>query len=183
MPFAKSLSSNKTWEKGPLMPTLPHQHWSFDLMFLWLQSHLLPTPVHSQPCSLAEQLSDPALCPLPDFKKKSTEEVVGILEKKVSTTIKCYQAIFYKKYLFKSLLGESQHTLHHFADQLNWVSDNFDKANNWSKQQCNSISCDCCCVGTVKFSTPQEPLVKQYRKVTKDLTSIANWGYLDWIVL
>ncbi|KAI0715705.1 hypothetical protein C8Q72DRAFT_891767 [Fomitopsis betulina] len=68
--------------------------------------------------------------PLPDFKKKSTEEVVGILEKKVSATIERYQAIFDKKYLFESLLGDSQRALHRFADQLNWVSDNFDKANH-----------------------------------------------------
>ncbi|EPS95236.1 hypothetical protein FOMPIDRAFT_1132820, partial [Fomitopsis schrenkii] len=110
-------------------------------------------------------------------------EVVGILEKKVSTTIECYQAIFDKKYLFELLLGDSQHALHHFADQLNWVSDNFNKANNWSKQQHDSISWACRCVGTVEFSTKEEPLVKRFRKVTKDLTSIANGGYLDWISL
>ena len=131
---------------------------------------------------MAERLSAPAPRPLPDFKKKSTEEVVGILEKKVSATIECYQAIFDKKYLFKSLLGDSQHALHCFADQLNWVSDNFDKANNWSKQQHDSISWACRCIGTVEFSTSQELLVKRYRKVTKDLTSIANGGYLYWIV-
>ncbi|EPS99827.1 hypothetical protein FOMPIDRAFT_1050173 [Fomitopsis schrenkii] len=150
-------------------------------------SHPLPAPVRSnpaaQPRSLAEHLSAPTLCPLPDFKKKSTEEVVGILEKKVSATIEHYQAIFDKKYLFESLLGDSQHTLHHFADQLNWVSDNFDKADNWSKQQHNSISWACRCVRTIEFSTKEEPLVKRFRKVTKDLTSIANRGYLDWINL
>ena len=149
--------------------------------------HPLPAPVCSnpaaQPCSLAERLSTPAPRPLPDFKKKSTEEVVGILEKKVSTTIKRYQAIFNKKYLFEPLLGDSQRVLHRFADQLNWVSDNFDKANQWSKQQRDSISWACRCVGTIEFSMPQEPLVKRYRKVTEDLTSIANRGYLDWIVL
>ena len=108
-------------------------------MFLCFQSHLLPAPVHSnpaaQPRSLAEQLSAPAQRPLPNFKKKSTKEVIGILEKKVSTTIERYQAIFNKKYLFESLLGDSKRALHRFADQLNWVSDNFDKANQWSKQQ------------------------------------------------
>ncbi|KAI0718117.1 hypothetical protein C8Q72DRAFT_891310 [Fomitopsis betulina] len=150
-------------------------------------SHPLPAPVRSnpaaQPRSLAECLSEPAPRPLPDFKKKSTEEVVGILEKKVSATIEHYQVIFDKKYLFESLLGDSRCALHHFADQLNWVSDNFDKANQWSKQQRDSISWACRCVGTVEFSTPQEPLVKRCRKVTKYLTSIANGGYLDWISL
>ena len=87
--------------------------------------------------------------------------------------------IFDKKYLFESLLGDSQCTLHRFADQLNWVSNNFNKANKWSKQQHDSISWACHCIGTIEFSTPQEPLVKRYRKVMKDLTSIANGGYLD----
>ncbi|EPS93884.1 hypothetical protein FOMPIDRAFT_94867, partial [Fomitopsis schrenkii] len=117
--------------------------------------------------------------PLPDFKKKSTKEVVSlrILEKKVSTTIERYQAIFNKKYLFELLLGDSQRALHRFTDQLNWVSNNFDKADNWSKQQRDSILWACRCVGTVEFSTKEEPLVKRFRKVTKDLTSIANRGY------
>ncbi|EPS97360.1 hypothetical protein FOMPIDRAFT_1128789, partial [Fomitopsis schrenkii] len=61
-------------------------------------------------------------------------------------------------------------------DQLNWVSNNFDKAESWSKQQCNNILWACHCIGTTEFSTLQEPLV------TKDLTHIANGGYLDWIV-
>ncbi|KAI0724727.1 hypothetical protein C8Q72DRAFT_889681 [Fomitopsis betulina] len=46
-----------------------------------------------------------------DFKKKSTEEVIGILEKKVSATIKCYQAIFDKKYLFLETLSAPSTTL------------------------------------------------------------------------
>ena len=63
-------------------------------MFLCFQSHLLPAPVHSNPAAqphpLAEHLSAPAPRLLPDFKKKSTEEVVGILEKKGSATIERY---------------------------------------------------------------------------------------------
>ncbi|EPS94109.1 hypothetical protein FOMPIDRAFT_93173 [Fomitopsis schrenkii] len=176
LPLAASLSGPSRRLQKVYPPTKPKT-----------KSHPLPAPVRSnpaaQPRSLAERLSAPAPRPLPDFKKKSTEEVVGILEKKVSATIERYQAIFDKKYLFESLLGDSQRALHRFADQLNWVSDNFDKADNWSKQQRDSISWACRCVGTVEFSTKEEPLVKRFRKVTKDLTSIANGGYLDWISL
>ena len=76
---------------------------------------------------MAERLSAPRA--LPDFKKKSTKEVVGILDKKVSATIERFQAILDKKHLFENLDLEHQRSLHQFADQLNWVSDNFDKRN------------------------------------------------------
>ena len=130
---------------------------------------------------MAERLSAPRA--LPDFKKKSTKEVVGILDKKVSATIERLQAIFDKKHLFENLDLEHQRSLHRFADQLNWVSDNFDKADTWSKQRREEISWACRCVGTVEFLTPKEPLVRRYRKVTKDLVHIANGGYLDWVSL
>ena len=120
---------------------------------------------------------------LPDFKKKSTEEVVGILDKKVSATIERLQAIFDKKHLLEKIEQDHQKALHRFADQLNWASENFDKANTWSKQQRDEISWACHCIGTVEFSTPKEPLAKRYRKVTKDLAHIVNGGYLDWVVL
>ena len=150
------------------------------------QSHPLPAPVPSastsNPKPLSERISAPRR-PLPDFKKKTTEEVIGILDKKVSATIERYQAIFNKKYLFEKLDSDWQRSLHRLADQLNWVSDNFDKASTWSKQQKEEISWACRCVGTVEFSTNKEPLVRRYRKVAKDLVHIANGGYLDWIVL
>ena len=129
---------------------------------------------------MAERLSAPRA--LPDFKKKSTKEVVGILDKKVSATIERFQAIFDKKHLFENLDLEHQRSLHRFADQLNWVSDNFDKADTWSKQRREEISWACHCVGTVEFSTPQEPLTRRYRKVAKALKNIADGGYLDWVV-
>ena len=153
-------------------------------IFLILQSHPLPAPVASAstsaPKPLAQHLSAP--CALPDFKK-STQEVVGILDKKVSTTIERFQAIFDKKHLFEKLDLEHQNSLHQFADQLNWVSDNFDKASTWSTQHREEISWACHCVGTVEFLTPKELLVHRYQKVAKDLVHIANRGYLDWIIL
>ena len=133
------------------------------------------------PKPLAERLSAPR--PLPDFKKKSTAEVIGILEKKVSTTIERYQAVFDKKHLFEKLDSEWQKSLHRLADQLNWVSDNLDKADSWSKERREQVSWACRCVGTIEFSTPQEPLARRYRKVAKALKNIADGGYLDWVVL
>ena len=150
-----------------------------------LQSHPVPAPVPSAstsaPKPLAERLSAPR--PLPDFKKKSTAKVIGILEKKVSATIERYQAIFDKKHLFEKLDSEWQKLLHRLADQLNWVSDNLDKADSWSKERREQVSWACRCVGTVEFSTPQEPLTRRYRKVARALKNIVDGGYLDWIVL
>ena len=85
--------------------------------------------------------------------------------------------------MFENLDLEHQRSLHRFADQLNWVSDNFDKADTWSKQRREEISWACHCDRTVEFSTPKEPLVRRYRKVTKDLVHIASGGYLDWVSL
>ena len=83
-------------------------------VFLIIQSHLLPAPVASAstlaPKPLAQCLS--SLCALPDFKKWSTQEVVGILDKKVSATIEHFQAIFNKKHLFEKLNSEYQNSLH-----------------------------------------------------------------------
>ena len=87
------------------------------------------------------------------------------------------------KHLLEKINGDHQKALHQFADQLNWVSEDFDKANTWLKQQHNEILWACHCVGTVEFSMPKEPLAKCYQEVTKDLTHRANGGYLDWVVL
>lgn len=137
----------------------------------------------TQPTTLAERISPYRALPSIDFRKKTSEEVIGILDKKVNATIERYQAIFDKKHLFDKLPSDHQTALHRLADQLNWVSDHLGEADSWTKEKREQVSWVCKSIGKVEFTTKEESLAKRYRKVAKDLAFIANGGYLDWIVL
>ncbi|TFK57264.1 hypothetical protein OE88DRAFT_1620667, partial [Heliocybe sulcata] len=116
------------------------------------------------------------------FAKKDPREIVAIIDKRITATLKRVHAIADQKSRLDDLEWDNLdkfNQLVDLVDRLNWIDIHSEEAGTWLKANLNSTSWGLFAIGKISFVE----LRSNFPKILDQLLQVYQGHYFDWIQL